>query len=106
MRNRRRKDVHHDRKFKKLILLTFGVLAFIYLTVTLVFGKNGLLEYFELRSIRNSLLAETMISKKQNEDITNQLKSLEKDNALIEELARDYGLTKEGELIFKFKDKQ
>jgi cell division protein FtsB len=47
-----------------------------------------------------------MISKKQNEDITNQLKSLEKDNALMEELARDYGLTKEGELIFKFKDKQ
>lgn len=106
MRNRRRKQVHHDRKFKKLILLTFGVLVFIYLTATLVIGKNGLLEYFELRSVRNSLLAETMIVKKQNEDIKNQLKSFETDTALMEELARDYGLAKEGELIFKFKDNQ
>lgn len=106
MRNRRRKEVHHDRKFKKLILLTFGVLAFMYLTLTLVFGKNGLLEYFKLKSIRNNLLAETIIAKKQNEDVKNQLKSFESDSALMEELARDYGLTKEGELIFKFKDKQ
>jgi len=106
MRNRRRKEVHHDQKFKKLILLTFGVLAFMYLTVTLVFGKNGLLEYFKLKSIRNNLLAETIIAKKQNEDVKNQLKSFESDSALMEELARDYGLTKEGELIFKFKDKQ
>jgi len=106
MRNRRRKEVNHDQKFKKLILLTFGVLVFIYLTATLVTGKNGLLEYFKLRSIRNNLLAETMISKKQNDDITNQLKSFETDTTIMEELARDYGLTKEGELIFKFKDKQ
>ncbi len=106
MRNRRRKEVHHDRKFKKLILLTFGVLVFMYLTATLVIGKNGLLEYFKLRSIRNSLLAETMMVKKQNEDVKNQLKSFESDTAIMEELARDYGLTKEGELIFKFKDKQ
>ncbi len=106
MRNRRLKQVHHDRKFKKLIFLTFGVLVFIYLTLNLVIGKNGLLEYFKLRSIRNSLLAETMIVKKKNEDVKNQLKSLETDTDLMEELARDYGLTKEGELIFKFKDKQ
>ena len=106
MRNRRRKEVHHDRKFKKLILLTFGVLVFMYLTATLVIGKNGLLEYFKLNSIRNNLLAETIIAKKQNEDVKNQLKSFKSDTALMEELARDYGLTKEGELIFKFKDKQ
>lgn len=106
MRNRRRKEVHYDQKFKKLILLTFGVLVFIYLSVTLVIGKNGLLEYFKLRSIRNNLLAETMLAKKHNEDVKNQLKSFKSGNALIEELARDYGLTKEGELIFKFKDKQ
>lgn len=106
MKNRRRKEVHHDRKFKKLILLTCGVLAFIYLTATLIIGKNGLLEYFKLRSIRNSLLAETMTVKKHNEDVKNQLKSFESDSALMEERARDYGLTKEGELIFKFKDRR
>lgn len=104
MRNRRRKDLYYDRKFKKLIMLTFGVLIFVYLTLNLVIGKHGLLEYFKLRSIRDDLKTETIMVKKQNEEIRNQLKSLESDSELMEELARDYGLTKEGELIFKFKE--
>ncbi|KPJ99959.1 MAG: hypothetical protein AMK71_08890 [Nitrospira bacterium SG8_35_4] len=102
MRNVRRKQVHHDRKIKHLVFITSGILMMIYLTVNLIAGDNGLLKYLKLKSTKEKLLAETMAMQNQNADIQKQIETLEKDPAVIEELAREYGLTKEGELIFKF----
>ena len=69
-------------------------------------GKNGLIRYLKLRTTRDRLLAETILIEKQNNDINSQIGSLENKNEIIEELAREYGMTKEGELIYKFKDKE
>jgi cell division protein FtsB len=104
MRNVRRKQVYHDRKIRHLVFITSGILMIIYLTLNLITGDNGLLKYVKLRSTREKLLAETMAMQNQNEDIQKQIESLKKDPAVIEELAREYGLTKEGELIFKFNE--
>ncbi len=106
MRNIRRQQVQQSRKRKKIIYLTFGILLFIFLTVTMTIGKNGLIRYMKLRTTRDRLLAETMLIEKQNNDINGQIGSLKNKNEIIEELAREYGMTKEGELIYKFEDKE
>lgn len=42
--------------------------------------------------------------KRQNEEIKRQSEALKEDPNLIEEFARQHGLTREGELIFKYED--
>ncbi|GBD97636.1 MAG TPA: septum formation initiator family protein [Nitrospirae bacterium] len=106
MRNIRRKQVEHNRKRKRLVCLTFGILLFIYFTLTIIIGENGLLRYLELKSTRDTLLTETKAIGKQNQDIKSQVEALKNEPDLVEEFARQYGLTREGELIFKFEDRQ
>jgi cell division protein FtsB len=105
MRNVRRRQVEQNRKQRKIVFLTLGILLSIYLSFNLIVGENGFLRYVELKSTRDRLFAETMALQKQNEDITGQIENLKKAPEVIEEFAREYGLTKEGELVFKFKDK-
>lgn len=104
MRNVRRKQVEQNRKRRDIVFLTFGILLFIYLTVNIFIGDSGLLKYLELKSIKENLLIETSAIKKQNRDIKGQVETLENEPDTVEGLARDYGLTKKGEWIFKFED--
>ena len=106
MRNVRRKQVADDRKKRRLIYLTFGIMLFIYLTLNMIIGENGLLKYIQLRSMKNRLRAETSAMKKQNEDARSQIEALENEPDRVEEFAREYGLTKKGEWIFKFEDQE
>lgn len=106
MRNIRHKQVEDNRKRKRLVHLTFGILLFIYFTLTISIGENGLLRYLKLKSARDTLLMETKAIGKQNQDIKSQVEALKNEPDLVEELAREYGLTREGELIFKFEDRQ
>jgi cell division protein FtsB len=106
MRNVRRRQVEDSRKKKRLIYLTFGIMLVIYLTLNVIIGENGLLKYLKLKSIKNRLMAETSAYENQNEDARTHIESLKKDPDLVEEHAREYGLTKEGELIFKFEDQE
>jgi cell division protein FtsB len=106
MRNVRRQQVEHNRKRRSLVFLTVGILFFIYFSFTILIGESGLFKYFELRTKRDKLFAETSAIKKQNEEIFGELKKLDKQPELMEEFAREYGLTKDGELIFKFDDKK
>ena len=104
MRNVRRQQVKQNRKTRKLIYLTFGILLFIYLSVNMIVGENGFMRYLKLRSAKDRLIAETISIEKQNANIRNQTGSRGNESDIVEELAREYGMTKEGELIFKFKD--
>lgn len=104
MRSVRRQQVRQNRKSRNLVFLTFCVLLFLYLTVSLVIGDRGLLKYIQLKSIKAQYLAETSTLEKQNRDMKGQIESFKKTPDLVEELAREYGMTKEGELIYKFKD--
>jgi len=104
MHNIRRKQVEHNTKKRRLVLLTVGILVFIYLSFTVLVGDSGLFKFIELRAKRDKLLAETNTIRKQNEEIYGELKKLDKQPELMEKYAREYGLTKDGELIFKFED--
>ncbi len=106
MRNVRRQQVKQNRKTRKLIYLTFGVLLFIFMSVNMIVGENGLLRYLKLKSTKDRMITETILIEQQNADIRNQTGALGNESDIVEELAREYGMTKEGELIFKFKDKE
>ncbi|MBC8552273.1 MAG: septum formation initiator family protein [Candidatus Brocadiales bacterium] len=106
MRNVRRKQVDLNRKRRKVIFLTFGILFSIYLTFSLVFGNNGLFRYIKLKSTRDNLMADTIVVKDRNQDIKDQIEAVENEPEVVEELAREFGLTKKGELIFKFNSQE
>ncbi|MBI4683265.1 MAG: septum formation initiator family protein [Nitrospirae bacterium] len=106
MRNVRRKQVEENRKKRQVVYLTFAILLFVYLTLNMIIGENGLMKFIELKSEINRMLAETATIEKQNQDVTNRIETLKNNPDGVEELAREHGLTKKGELIFKFKDQQ
>jgi cell division protein FtsB len=78
----------------------------IYLTFSFVFGENGLIRYIKLKSTRDSMMADTIVVRDRNQNIKSQIEALENGSEVVEELAREYGLTKKGELIFKFESKE
>jgi len=106
MRNRRRKKVEAKKRRKRTVFFTLGTLVIIYLLLALILGENGLVKYIGLRSVIADIQKEIMEAKKQNEDMKRQIEASKKDPIILEELARKHGLTKEGEIIFKFKDEK
>ncbi|MBC8412585.1 MAG: septum formation initiator family protein [Nitrospira sp.] len=81
-------------------------MIFIALTGTLIVGENGLFRFMELKQIRDELSADADRLKKKNEDIRLHVQTLEDQPEQVEALAREYGFTREGELIFKFEDNE
>lgn len=106
MRNRRQEQVKLKKKRRQIVSLTLGILIFVYLSLTLIFGENGLLRYMNLKSVKSNLQAEINAIKKQNEEIKKQIDTLKGDPNTVEELAREQGLTKKDEWTFKFEDEQ
>jgi cell division protein FtsB len=103
MRRVRKQKVTQHRKMRSLVYLTLGSLIFLYISVSLVFGEKGVIRFLKLRSETGALRAEVDSIKRQNDDLSGQIESLQKNPDMIEELARDeLGLTKEGEVIFEF----
>lgn len=98
-----RKQVFSEVKKKRLIFLTFFILSFIYLSISLVFGDMGLFRYLELNRTKKNIENQIIEINKQNEQLRVQLKLLKEDPFYREKLAREeYGLSKPNEYIFKY----
>jgi len=98
-----RKQVMSEVKKKRLIFLTFVVLCFIYLSISLVFGDMGLFRYLELNRTKKNLEGQLSEINRQNEQLRTQLKLLKEDPFYREKLAREeYGLSKPNEYIFQY----
>ena len=98
-----RKQVMSEVKKKKLIFLTFVVLSFIYLSISLVFGDMGLFRYLELNRTKKNLEGQLSEINRQNEQLRTQLRLLKEDPFYREKLAREeYGLSKPNEYIFQY----
>ncbi len=87
-------------------MLTVGILLVVYFSITLVLGENGLLRYVQLKSVESEIRTEIEGLKRRNEEMRRQIETAKKDSNQMEELARKHGLTMDGELIFKFEEKQ
>ena len=98
-----RKQVINEVKKRRLIFLTFVVLSFIYLSISLVFGDMGLFRYLELNRTKMNLESQLSEINRQNEQLRTQLKLLKEDPFYREKLAREeYGLSKPNEYIFQY----
>lgn len=104
MRSIRRTQVNQNRKIKGIVILTLVALVFIYITLSLIFSEKGILRYRKLQFDKSQIMAENARIEKQNNEIRQQVEILKKSPEGIEEIAREQGLTREGELIFKFND--
>jgi cell division protein FtsB len=102
----RRKEVQSKKKRRRTIFLTLGILLIIYFSITLVFGENGLLKYWQLKGVNTDVQREIDALKRRNIEIRKQIDAAKEDSSRMEELARKHGLTKEGELIFRFENEQ
>jgi len=106
MRNIRNNQLKNIKKRRQIVYLTIALLIFIYLTVIMIIGENGFVRYIKLKSARDKMLAENIIIEDQNGDMNARIESYDSEPDNFEGLAREYGLTKEGELIFKFDNKE
>jgi len=98
-----RRQVIAEARKRKLIFLTFVILSFIYLTISLVFGDMGLFRYLELTRTKVNLEKQIAEVNRQNEQFRTQLKLLREDPFYREKLAREeYGLSKPNEYIFQY----
>ncbi|PKL52296.1 MAG: hypothetical protein CVV37_01885 [Nitrospira bacterium HGW-Nitrospira-1] len=103
VQNLLRKQVVAEIKKKKLIFLTFVILSFIYLAISLVFGDMGLFRYLELNRTKINLQNQIAEINRQNEQFRTQLKLLKEDPFYREKLAREeFGLSRPNEYIFKY----
>ncbi len=90
-------------KKRRLVFLTFFILCFIYLSISLVFGDMGLLKYLELKKTKKNLEKQVVEINRQNEAIKSQIQLLREDPFYKEKLAREeFGLAKPDEYIFQY----
>lgn len=103
MNNLLRKQVLSEIRKKRLIFLTFIILSFIYLTISLVFGDIGLLRYIEITKTKKNIEKQITDINRQNKQLKSQIKLLKEDPFYREKLAREeFGLARPGEYIFHY----
>ncbi len=96
-------QVRAEMKKRRLVFLTFFILCFIYLSISLVFGDMGLLKYLELKKTKKNLEKQVVEINRQNEAIKSQIQLLREDPFYKEKLAREeFGLAKPDEYIFQY----
>jgi cell division protein FtsB len=98
-----RDQVRSELKKRRLVFVTFFVLCFIYLTVSIIFGDMGLIRYVELNRTKDKMERQMDDITKQNEKLRTQIKLLNNDPFYREKVAREeYGLAKPDEYIFQY----
>lgn len=92
-------------KMMKSFFFTFIVIALsFYFLLTFIYGEKGLIRYMDLKDKRVDLEAEIRSMHVENELLRQRNNRLMKDPNAVEDLAREMGYKKDGEIIFKFKD--
>jgi cell division protein FtsB len=96
-------QVRAEMKKRRLVFVTFVILSFIYLSISLLFGDMGLFTYVELNKTKKNLEKQVVEINRQNEEIKTQVKLLKEDPFYKEKLAREeFGLAKPDEYIFQY----
>jgi cell division protein FtsB len=100
-----RQQVVIERKRRNIIFFTIIILAFIYISSSMLFGDMGLIKYLGLNRTKSRLETEVKNIEKENKSLKSQTNALKKDPFYIEKYAREeYGLAKPDEYIFQFHD--
>lgn len=91
----------------RLIKLAVTSLISAYMIYAFIFSDLGLLRYITIKKEYNSLRSRISQLKEKNKKMEEEIKALKIDPEYIESLAREkLGLVREGEIIYRFKDKE
>jgi cell division protein FtsB len=91
-------------KRRKKVLLAAGLSLLFYLVLSFFFGEKGFFRYMKLHRQKAALTAEISALKSSNEELRKEVDSLKTDPDSIEQLAREQGLAKDGEIIYQYED--
>ncbi len=90
-------------KKRRVVFFTFFILCFVYLSISLLFGDNGLFRYMELTKTKRNLEKQLVEINRQNEQIKTQIKLFREDPFYREKFAREeFGLARPDEYIFQY----
>jgi len=90
------------RFIKYNVKLVFAVVFFTGLISLAVFGNKGLLQRIQLESEKKDLEKMLEAEVKKTDELKKEIEELKNSDKKIEEIAREkYGMTKEGEKIYK-----
>jgi cell division protein FtsB len=100
-----RQQVMVERKRRDVIFFTVIILAFFYISTSLLFGNMGFIKYLKLKKIKSNLEVEITTLEKENKILQTQINALREDPYYIEKHAREeFGLAKPDEYIFQFQN--
>jgi cell division protein FtsB len=93
---------------ERKLLPYIGISLFILLILWIVLAPNrGLLSLYRANQEMEKLQAQNRQLQEENRDLQEEITRLQKDPAYLEEKARkDYGMLKENEVLYIFKDKK
>ncbi len=98
--------VAFERQRTKVIYLSIFLCVLLYFGGVLL-GNNGILKYYRLNKIKDSLISEIKNKEIENKKLRAQINSLKEDPFYIEKHAREeFGLAKPDEYIFKFQSNE
>jgi len=101
------KFLTYYKQHKKMFYMAGVGIVSSYLLLSLVFSDLGLFKYFSMKGEYKRIKKDISRLKTENEGLRGEVESLKKDPDYIEALARKrLGLVKDGELIYKFPDKE
>jgi cell division protein FtsB len=87
-------------------VLTLVVAAIVGVTLSVLFGHDGIARLLELRAEQQRLGEEAVALLQANASLRDQVKRLESDDRYLETLARrDLGLVRPNETVYRFRRK-
>jgi cell division protein FtsB len=95
-------------KYGKLQLIIYCIIFLIafWISYIIIYGNGGIVKRNKMTRELRVLEAEIEQLKKEKETLSWEIKNLKSNKSYIESVARDLGYKQEGEIIFKFVEKE
>jgi cell division protein FtsB len=95
-------------KYGKLQLIIYCIIFLIafWISYIIIYGNGGIVKRNKMTRELRVLEAEIEQLKKEKETLSWEIKNLKSNKFYIESVARDLGYKQEGEIIFKFVEKE
>jgi len=88
---------------KRWLVIALLALAGLGMLWSLIMGEMGAVKYFRMRARENALRAEISHLKEDNQRLMQEVRSLRRDPAYLERIARDkIGLARPGEVVYYY----
>ncbi|MGA2193461.1 MAG: septum formation initiator family protein [Nitrospirota bacterium] len=103
-KNKTQAPREHMASRRKRIALVLGISFLFYLALSFFLGQMGYLRYMKLRRQKDDLVSQISVLKASNSALGDKVESLKTDPDYIEQLAREQGLVKDGEIVYQYED--